>query len=149
MELTPKQEAFAQKYIELGNASEAYRQSYDAENMKSEAIHVEACRLLQDPNVALRVKELKELHLKRHCITIDSITQQLMDDRQFAREKDQAAVALNATVHTAKLHGLLTDKTELTGKDGKDLIPQERSTMEVARSIAFVLASASQEKGNP
>lgn len=27
--LTPKQEKFCQLYIELGNASEAYRQSYD------------------------------------------------------------------------------------------------------------------------
>jgi hypothetical protein len=27
--LTPKQEAFAQKYVELGNASEAYRFAYD------------------------------------------------------------------------------------------------------------------------
>ena len=28
--LTPKQEKFCQKYIEMGNASEAYRQAYNA-----------------------------------------------------------------------------------------------------------------------
>lgn len=37
--LTPKQEKFCQLYIELGNASEAYRQSYDCQDMKSESIN--------------------------------------------------------------------------------------------------------------
>ena len=32
--LTPKQEKFCQLYIELGNASEAYRQSYDCSKMQ-------------------------------------------------------------------------------------------------------------------
>ena len=31
--LTPKQEAFVLAYIETGNASEAYRRAYNAENM--------------------------------------------------------------------------------------------------------------------
>jgi phage terminase small subunit len=30
--LTPKQERFVQAYIETGNATEAYRQAYDAKN---------------------------------------------------------------------------------------------------------------------
>ncbi|OWK36917.1 terminase small subunit [Fimbriiglobus ruber] len=70
---TPKQEKFCQKYIELGNASEAYRQAYDAENMSPEAIGVEACRLLQNPKVALRIEDLQRLHLKRHEVTIDRV----------------------------------------------------------------------------
>ena len=52
-DLTIKQERFAQRYVELGNASEAYRQSYDAEDMSDEAIRVEASRLLDNPNVSL------------------------------------------------------------------------------------------------
>jgi len=34
MKLTIKQEKFCNLYIELGNASEAYRQSYNCEKMK-------------------------------------------------------------------------------------------------------------------
>ena len=34
MSLTPKQEAFCLAYMETGNASEAYRRAYDADNMK-------------------------------------------------------------------------------------------------------------------
>lgn len=71
--LTGKQERFVQKFIELDNASEAYRQSYEASGMCPEAIHVEACRLLQNPKVALRVKELQDLQLRRHMVTADRI----------------------------------------------------------------------------
>jgi phage terminase small subunit len=58
MSLTPKQEAFCLAYLETGNASEAYRRSYSAENMKPASINVAACKLLGDPKVALRLKEL-------------------------------------------------------------------------------------------
>ena len=58
-DLTPKQAAFARKYIELGNASEAYRQSYDAAGMSNEAIWVEASRMLDNPTVALRIDALR------------------------------------------------------------------------------------------
>lgn len=76
-EATPKQELFAQKWVECGNASEAYRLAYDASEMSAEAIHVEACRLLQNPKVALRVNELKELQLKRHQVTADRVIAEL------------------------------------------------------------------------
>lgn len=39
MALTQKQEAFALAYFETGNASEAYRRAYNAENMKPESIN--------------------------------------------------------------------------------------------------------------
>jgi phage terminase small subunit len=70
-DLTIKQEMFSQRYVELGNASEAYRQAYDAERMSPEAIHVEASRMLDNPNVALRIERLLELRLKRHAVTAD------------------------------------------------------------------------------
>ncbi|EPZ98572.1 terminase small subunit, partial [Glaesserella parasuis] len=40
--LTPKQEKFCQLYIELGNASEAYRQAYDCSKMSNETINTKA-----------------------------------------------------------------------------------------------------------
>lgn len=57
--LTPKQEKFANLYVELGNASEAYRQSHDTEEVKKESVWVLASRLLSDVNVRLRVVELQ------------------------------------------------------------------------------------------
>lgn len=71
--LTQKQEAFCQRYIETGNASEAYRLSYDAENMSDEAVRVEAHRLQQNPNVSLRLDQLRDFQLKRHQVTADRV----------------------------------------------------------------------------
>lgn len=112
LKLTPKQEKFSQLYIELGNASEAYRRSYNAENMGDEAIWVEACRLQSDPKVSLRIKELQEMHVKRHMVTVDSLTKELEEARELAIKIENPAPAVSATLGKAKLHGLLTDKIE-------------------------------------
>ena len=40
--MTPKQEQFARLDVETGNASEAYRQAYNADNMKPETVTNEA-----------------------------------------------------------------------------------------------------------
>lgn len=77
MGLTIKQNTFAMAYIETGNASEAYRRSYDAGDMSPHSIEVEASRLLQNPEVTLRVEELQAEHRKRHDITIDRILREL------------------------------------------------------------------------
>ena len=45
MKLTIKQEKFCNLYIELGNASEAYRQSYNCEKMKPESVNNKAYEL--------------------------------------------------------------------------------------------------------
>lgn len=65
-ELKPKQERFAQLYVELGSAAEAYRRAYNS-TAKPESVHVEASRVLNDPKVTLRIQvirdELAELSL--------------------------------------------------------------------------------------
>lgn len=57
-DLNPKKERFAQLYVELGNASEAYRQSHNSK-AKPESVHVRACELMRDSNVLVRIKELR------------------------------------------------------------------------------------------
>jgi len=58
-EITPKQEKFANLYVELGNASEAYRQSHDVGTATKESVWVLASRVLNHVNVRLRVVELQ------------------------------------------------------------------------------------------
>lgn len=58
MSLTPKQEAFCLAYLETGNASEAYRRAYSAENMKPATIAVKASELLANGKITVRLKEL-------------------------------------------------------------------------------------------
>lgn len=58
IKLTQKQEAFCIAYIECGNASDAYRSAYNAENMKPETIHVKASELMANGKIAVRLKQL-------------------------------------------------------------------------------------------
>lgn len=57
--LTPKQERFAQLYVELGSASEAYRRAYES-TAKPESVHVAASRLLNEPTVSLRIQGIRD-----------------------------------------------------------------------------------------
>lgn len=81
--LTPKQEKFCQLYIELGNASEAYRQAYNAKNMTTGAINTNAKKLLKDTPIALRIEELQQAHQQRHNLTVDNIIADLQEYRDI------------------------------------------------------------------
>ena len=77
--LTPKQENFCQQFISTGNASEAYRQSYDYSRMKQENVGQRAKELIDNSKVSKRVRELPGEGRKRHDITIASLTEQLQN----------------------------------------------------------------------
>ena len=128
MALTIKQEKFCMVYIETGNASEAYRQAYNTGKMSNDAVNVEASRLMDNPTVSLRLEELKNKHAKRHEITVDTLLAELEENRQAALSAMvvQSSAATAATMGKAKLLGLLVDKQEHTGANGKDLIPSAK-----------------------
>ena len=116
LKLTQKQEMFALKYVEIGNQSEAYRQSYNAKNMKPETIHSKSCILLKNDKVRARVDELKESHVERHGITVDSILLELAEDKDFAKECNSASSVVKTTELKAKLLGLFVEKVQISGK---------------------------------
>jgi len=114
-ELTDKMEAAAQAYIENGgNQSEAYRAGYNAENMADPTIWKEASVLFKNPLVAVRVLELQEEHRQRHNVTVDTLTRELDEARDLAKEEAQPAAMTGATMGKAKLHGLITDKQKIS-----------------------------------
>lgn len=108
LNLTPKQENFCQLYIELGNASEAYRQSYDADSMNENTVNREASALLDNHKVATRLEQIRMEHKKRHNITVDTLLLELEEARRAALdgERVQSAAAVAATMGKAKLLGL-------------------------------------------
>ena len=79
MNLTPKQELFAQTYVKTGNASEAYRTAYDTSKTKPDVINVKASELLASGNVLVRVKELQNKLEKKHDISKDKIIARLQE----------------------------------------------------------------------
>lgn len=63
--LTLKQNKFVNKYLECGNASEAYRFAYSCTNMKDETVNRSAFELLNNPKITARIRELQaRLQLK-------------------------------------------------------------------------------------
>lgn len=58
--LTIKQEKFCTKYLECGNASEAYRDAYNASRMSEETVCNSAYKLLQKGDITARISYLKD-----------------------------------------------------------------------------------------
>lgn len=105
--LTLKQENFCLQYIETGNASEAYRQAYHAENMKPDTINRKASELLSDGKITARIDELKAVHQQRHEITVNDLIRKLEDIYQKAISGNGSLnTAVNAVMGQAKLLGL-------------------------------------------
>lgn len=123
MDLTDKQEKFAQAIAKGFNQSDAYREAYTAENMSNEAIGVEACRVMNNPKVSLRVKELKERALKRFDITVDDLIAELEEAREVAKLSSQSSAMVSATMGKGKLLGLVTDKQEVKGSMNVTMMP--------------------------
>jgi phage terminase small subunit len=147
-DLTAKQEAFCLAFIETGNASEAYRRSYDVSpDTKPETIWSEASRVLSDPKVSARVKELQEEARDLALVSIGTLTQELEEARSKAMaEAKGASAAVSATMGKAKIHGLLVDKVAQTDTSGKDL-PADTSNRELAKAVAMLLAKGMKESG--
>lgn len=114
--LTPKQEAFAQSYVETGNASEAYRRAYEATGMKAETVTKRASELLGRGDVKGRVAELQGEVQQAHGVTVATLIAELEEARQVAKAKEQGAAMVAATMGKAKLSGL--DK-EVGGDDNE------------------------------
>lgn len=104
--LTPKQEKFCQVYLETGNASEAYRQSYNAGDMASNTINVKASDLLSNGKIRARIAELRAPVIAKAQLTVDTLLDELEEARKLALKTESPAPAVSATMGKAKLLGL-------------------------------------------
>lgn len=75
--LTIKQEKFCNKYLECGNASEAYRFAYDCSKMSDDSVWCNASQLLSDTKVTQRVKELQTELQKASDISKERVLEEL------------------------------------------------------------------------
>lgn len=73
--LTAKQELYSQALAnkKFDHIWEAYADVYDVKKMSQNAIYVEACRLSQNPKVALRIKEIEAKIRAKEELTMDKI----------------------------------------------------------------------------
>lgn len=112
--MTPKQEKFAQLYVEIGNASEAYRQAYNSK-AKPDSVYVNASKLLSTPKVSLRVRELQdEMEEKSLWRRINSL--KVLAEIALEGEKDSDRV--NAVKAINSMHGWDRQTIDHTSSDG-------------------------------
>lgn len=120
MSLTPKQEAFCLAYLETGNASEAYRRAYNAENMKPESINRKAKDVIDNVKIAARLAELRKPAIRKAQMTLEGHLADLQMLRDKALEADQFSAAISAEIARGKASGVHVEKSEqhLTGSVG-------------------------------
>lgn len=104
--LTIKQEGFCKDFIATGNASEAYRRNYNAGKMLPDSVTNKAYELMQNVGVTSRIQELQVILQKKFEVTVESLTKELDEDRQLARDLGQPGAAISALGVKARIHGL-------------------------------------------
>src|SRR5262245_53738914 len=87
--LNPRQERFAQAYVQHGNARKAYRQAgYNARepDKPTGTASIDACAsdLLKLPKVESRIIALQARARSRHDYTVDTILDELDETRDLA-----------------------------------------------------------------
>lgn len=118
--LTPKQEKFCIVYRETGNASEAYRQAYDASGMNPNSVNRKAYDLLEHGKIRSRLDALAKETAKRHRLTVDDLIAELEEARTAALKAEtvQASAAVGATMGKAKLLGMDKQIIDHMSSDG-------------------------------
>lgn len=101
--LTPKQEKFVRNIINGMSQREAYKNSYDAENMTDKTIDEEACRLFNDSKISARYQELIERAATASVMTaqerleyLTEIIQGIEQEHGVVATKDGALVEYNS-----------------------------------------------------
>jgi len=111
--LTPKQENFCLAYIETGNATEAYRRSYEASAMSEPSVNRKAKECLDNGKIAARLAELRAPAIKKAQITLVGH----LDDLKRLRDKADAAEkfgpAIQAEIARGKASGLYVDTVDM------------------------------------
>lgn len=82
--LTPQQEKFAQLVAEGNTYADAYRGAYKvAEKTKLETVWCESSKLMSNPTVSQRVKELQANTIKRNEVTLDEVLKEMAEWLKF------------------------------------------------------------------
>ena len=69
---------FCNAYVETGGeGAKAYRMAFDASNMKPDSVYAEVYKLLNDPLIALRIKELQDELKEKSDITKERVLDEL------------------------------------------------------------------------
>jgi hypothetical protein len=115
--LTPKQDDFCHKFLELKSASAAYRAAYDAENSRPETVYRNATALLNNNKITTRLDELRAKADQYTEITLEEVSTALRTALDMALDSGQSSAATAAAMGLGKLGGLVTDRQRIETVD--------------------------------
>jgi len=113
--LTQKQINFCHKYIECGNASEAYRFAYNAENMKPESITRKASELMANGIVSAMVQELRDKATETFDITIEQKKKWLQQIVDLGLKKIYDAQGNEVPTDMSSARGAIAELNKMDG----------------------------------
>lgn len=132
----PRHEHFAALLAEGWTATDAYAEvGYTPDGRN-------AGRLTKNDEIRSRVAELLERAQTRHDVTLDSLTAELEEAREIAKQQKNAAGMTAAIMGKAKLHGLETGPRANEREPLRDL-----SDDELDRAIERLAAEAGIAQG--
>jgi phage terminase small subunit len=117
MELTPKQEKFAQYIADGMSQADAYRTAYDVSaSTKASTVQVNASKLMSDTNVSLRVEELRkqlsDISVWDRADSVEVLAQIARGIESTNMERISSVKELNA------MHGFNKTTLDHTSSDG-------------------------------
>lgn len=120
MKLTPKQKAFVREYKKNGGngTQAAIKAGYSEKTARKIAAENVTKPVIRE---ALE-KEEKKLQ-EKYEYTIDDMVRELDDVKMKADAEQNRQAQIKAIELKGKAFGLFIDRQEITGKDGKDLMP--------------------------
>lgn len=111
--LTAKQEAFAQGVANGLTLADAYRQSYNAENMKEASIYTEASLLMDNPKIAQRVSGIQQAREDRTLHDSARLRRLVLERlHQEATEAESDSARIRALELLGKSIAMFTDRVE-------------------------------------
>lgn len=125
-ELTPKQESFVLAYLKTGNASEAYRSSYNASDMADHVVHVKASELLKNGKVAVRLGDLRRAVVERAIISKEWVIERLIRNVERAMQSEAVKDSEGNATGEYRYEGSVANRAlELLGKELKMFVDRK------------------------
>jgi len=100
--LTIKQERFANLYVLLGNASEAYRQAYNPSTRNENTINQAAFHLVRHPKISPRIEELRSKALAPLGRGITQVVQRLWEEGDYHGKDARHSARVSALAELRK-----------------------------------------------
>ena len=114
--LTQKQENFCAAYLEIGNASVAYRKAYPGTRMSDKTRNEAASRLLKNSKVVARLEELRKPVAESAQITLSQHLSKLEELRELAKQYGKYGPAIQAEIARGKAAGLYVERSHIDGE---------------------------------